>query len=128
MSVKRLIPKNKKADQSEDLVRCEIHQGSITAFTALTAIPAPAAAFTGRTLFTGTCHIDGEGPALELLAVEHLDGVGRFFRGGELDKGEAARFAGELVEHHVDGTHDTGLAKVVLQIVFKRLEGKIANK
>src|SRR5512138_3572589 len=40
--------------------------------------------------------VDLEGPALEVLAVQHGDGLGGLFTAGHLDEAEAPRFAAEL--------------------------------
>jgi hypothetical protein len=51
---------------------------------------ATAAAFTGRTLFTRARDVDREGPAAEVLTIEHFDGTFGLLGGGELDKRESA--------------------------------------
>src|SRR5207248_2461226 len=91
------------------------------AAAAFTAAIAPAAAttttatFTARGtiagLFARTGDIDGELTSLKILAVEHLDSFIGFFGRGQFNESKPAGFAGEFVQHQVDGGDDTGLGK-----------------
>ena len=70
--------------------------------------------------------VDRQRPAFHRLAVELGDcflGV-RF--GCHRDKGEAARFTGELILHQRDLLDWSRLSEKILQICFGRVEGKIS--
>ena len=90
-----------------------------------TAETAPAA---GRAFFARAGDVDGQGAATQFLAVQHFDGVLGFFGGTELDEGETAGTARELVEHQVDIDHHAGGAEVVLEVAFEGLERQIAHE
>jgi len=98
---------------------------TVTSVTAATTTTSSATA-AGRTIFARTGDIDGQGPTLEFLVVKHFDRLVGVFRAAHLDKREAARFAGEFVQHYVDRGHDAGLGEEILQIVVHRLVGKVA--
>jgi hypothetical protein len=55
-----------------------------------------------RTIFAWPSDIDGQGPPLEFLAVEHFDGFIGFINTGEFDESETAGLAREFIEHEVD--------------------------
>src|SRR5262245_38352539 len=60
--------------------------------------------------------------------MEHFHRFGGFFCCGHFHKGEAARLAGELVEHHVNGAHDTCGGEILLQVVVHGLVRKIPHE
>src|ERR1039458_7781028 len=73
--------------------------------TATIATAAAAAATTRRTVFTGPRFIDGQGAALKVFGVEHLDRLFGVFLGRHFDKGETAGAPRHPVLHDVD-RHD----------------------
>jgi hypothetical protein len=91
---------------------------------AATAAAAPAAA--GRAIFTGPRDVDGQLAALEFLVVKHFDGLVGVFCARHFHEGEAAGFAGELVQHHVNGSDNARLGEKILQIIVHCLVGKVA--
>jgi hypothetical protein len=105
---------------------------AIAATTTAAAIATTAAAITaaasttGRASFTGARFVHGQGPAFDRLAIELRDRLlGVCFR-CHRDKGEAARFAGELILHQRDLLNWSRLSEKILQIRFGRVEGKIS--
>jgi hypothetical protein len=60
--------------------------------------------------------------------MEQVHGTLGFFGRGELNEGETARAARELVEHEVDVQNDSGSGEVVLQVILHRLVGQIAHE
>jgi hypothetical protein len=96
-----------------------------TAETAATAA-SEATPTTGRTFLAWAGDVHGQGPATELLAVEHFDGLMGFFGTAEFDKGEAAGTARELVEHQVDVDHHASGAEVVLEVAFEGLKRQVS--
>lgn len=101
---------------------------SATAAVSAATTTTTEAAFTGRTLLAGAGNVDGERPAAEFLAMEQVHGPLGFFGRGELNEGETARAARELVEHEVDVQNDSGSGEVVLQVILHRLVGQIAHE
>src|SRR6266516_3615492 len=103
-----------------------------TAATAATsaAIFATTAASTAsaRTLFAWASDVDGEGAAVQLRAIQGVDGLLRLFRRAHRDEAESTRFARYAVHQQV-GLDDRAMRReVVLEIVFGGVEGKISNK
>jgi hypothetical protein len=97
-----------------------------TAVATAAATITTATSATGRASFTGARFVDRQWPAFYRLAIELGDcflGV-RF--GCHRDKGEAARFTGELVLHQRDLLDRPRLSEKILQICFGRVEGKIS--
>ena len=86
-----LIRDGSKTDRRKP-VRLQVGLGSVASVTlaataafasapiATTTTTTTAAAGTGRAFFTRTRDVDGQRPALKFLAVEHFDGLVRFFR------------------------------------------------
>jgi hypothetical protein len=74
--------------------------------TAATTTPIAAAATTataaGRTLFAGTSLVDSERTALEVLRMEHLDGLFRVLLGAHLDEREPSRTTCHAILHDVN--------------------------
>ncbi len=98
-----------------------------TAAIAATATTVTAAASaTGRASFTGSRFVHGQGPAFDRLAVEFRDRLLSICFRCHGDKGEAARFTGELVLHQRDLLHWSRLSEKILEIRFGRVEGKIS--
>jgi hypothetical protein len=94
------------------------------AATATTVTAAPSA--TRRASFAGARFVHGQGPAFHRLAIEFRDRLlGICFR-CHGDKGEAARFTGELILHQRDLLHWSRLSEKILEIRFGRVEGKIS--
>lgn len=87
-----------------------------------------ASSFTGSALFPWAGDVDREGAPADVLTVEHFDGALGFLRGRELDEGEAAGAARELVEHELDAQDGSSSSEVVLQVTLHRLVGQIAYK
>ena len=91
-------------------------------------IAATAAATAGRTLFTRTRFVDGQRTALEVLGMEHLDGLIRVLLGAHLDEGEAARPTRHAVLHDVNRHHHARLREMILQVILRRGEGEITDE
>src|SRR5208282_3665274 len=86
------------------------------------------AAAAGRTLFAGLGGIDGEGAAVNGLAVEGGGGFLGLLGGAHGDEGEPAGTAGGPVHHQV-GFQDGAMGgEGVLQVVFCGVEGKVSDK
>ena len=99
---------------------------TVATIAAAAAATAAAAAAAGRTIFTRPGDVHRQGASLKILVVEHFDGLVGFFGGGHFHEGEAAGFAGELVHHDVDGTDHTRRGEMILQVVVRRLIGKVS--
>ena len=91
------------------------------------AIPAAAAAATPaafttaaiaaaarRTLLARARFVDRQRTALEILLVEHFDGLVGVFLRSHFDEGEAAGTARHAVLHDVHGHHSSSLGEVIL--------------
>jgi hypothetical protein len=86
------------------------------------------AAAARRTFFARTRDVDGEGAAIEFLAVHRGNRLLCFLGRSHRDEREPARTAAYAVHHQV-GFHDCAVRREgVLQIVFGCFEGKISNK
>ena len=97
---------------------------AIPAAAAATAtIAAAAAAAARRTFFTRPRFIDGQGAALKVFGVEHLDRLFRVFLGGHFDKGKTAGTPRHPVLHDINRHHNARLREMILQVVFCRGEG-----
>jgi len=75
------------------------------AATATATAAAPISPFTtaaGRTFFAWTGFVDSEWTALEVLGMEHLNGLLRVLFGTHLDEREASRATRHAVLHDVD--------------------------
>jgi hypothetical protein len=99
-----------------------------TTATAATPIAAATAAAAGRTLFAGTSFVDSERTALEVLGMEHLNGLFRVLLGAHLNEGEPSRPTGHAVLHDVYGNHHARLREIILQVILRRGEGKITDE
>ena len=103
-----------------------------TVATATTAVAAAAttitaaASATGRASFTGPRFVHGQRPAFDRLTVELGDCLLGVRFGCHCDKGEAARFSGELILHQRDLLDWPRLSEKILEIRFGRVEGKIS--
>jgi hypothetical protein len=91
-------------------------------FAATATAPAPAA------FFARLGDIDGQSPAVNLLAVERADRRLRFIGRAHRDKTETARTTADAIHHQVGFEHGPMGRKSVLKIVFGGIEGKISNK
>jgi hypothetical protein len=100
-----------------------------TTTAAAAAVAATAtAATTTRTLFARAGDIDRQGTAVELGAVEGLNGLLGFFGGAHGDEAEAAGFAAHPVHHQV-GLNDGAVGgERVLEVVLSGVEGKVSYK
>jgi len=102
---------------------------TIAIATATTATPAlvaatPAAA-PARALFARTRFVDRESAALEVLLVEHFNGLISFSLRAHLDEGEAAGTAGRPILHDVDRHDRASLGEIVLEVVFGGVIGEV---
>jgi hypothetical protein len=95
-----------------------------TTTTTVTATSAATAA--GGPGFTWARFIHGQGAAFNRLAIEFRDGLLGVRIRCHRDKGEAARFAGELILHQRDLLDRSRLSEKILKICFGRVEGKIS--
>jgi hypothetical protein len=96
------------------------------ATTAAAVTATAAASTTGRASFTGARFVHGQRPALDRLAIEFRDCLLSVCFRCHGDKGEAARFTGELILHQRDLLHWPRLSEKILKIRFGRVEGKIS--
>jgi hypothetical protein len=108
---------------------------TVAAATATTAAPsstittAAAATSTARgTIFTGPSFVDRQRTALEVFGMEHLNGLLGVLFGSHLDKGETAGTARHSVLHDINRHDNSGLREIILQVVFRRREGKITDE
>src|SRR5689334_15905356 len=104
---------------------------TVAAIPAVSTVAAAAAAaatsaLPGRTFLARARDVDRQRTALEFLVMEHFHGLVRLVRGGHFDEGEAAGFAGELVEHDVHGCDNAGLGEIILQVVVHGLVGEVS--
>jgi len=98
-------------------------------FATVTAVAATGETIVaGRAFFTRTRDIDRDLAALKILVMELGNGFLGVFRGGVFHEGETARTAGHLVHHQVDSGHCSRLGEIVLQVIFPRLEGQVADE
>ncbi len=72
--------------------------------------------------------IDRQGPALKFFIMELFNRLVGFLGRGELNESEPARPAGHFIQHQVDGSDNTGLREIILQIIFHGLVGEIADE
>lgn len=110
---------------------CKEHEGRRTLAPvpiSATATATAATPSTGRSFFTGPGFIDREGPALEVLLVEHSDCLARIFLRSHFDEGEATRPTGGTVLHNIDRDHPACLSEVILQIIFCCGERQVTNE
>src|SRR2546427_4622871 len=63
---------------------------------------APGVGPAGRAFLLWARDIDGERPPLKFFVMKLFDGLAGVFRRGELDESEAARFAGDFIQHQID--------------------------
>src|SRR6266568_5143381 len=101
---------------------------AITATATSAAKFATATAASARTLFARASDVDGEGAAVQLRAIQGVDGLLRLFGRAHRDEAEPTRFTRHAVHHQV-GLDDRPVRREgVLEIVFGGVEGKISNK
>ena len=105
---------------------------AITATATATATSAAELATTAsasaRTLLARASDVDGERPAVQLRAIQGVDGLLGLFGRAHGDESEPTRFARHAVHHQV-GLDDRPVRREgVLEIVFGGVEGKISNK
>src|SRR6266568_8897387 len=101
---------------------------AITATATSAAKFATATAASARTLFARASDVDGEGAAVQLRAIQGVDGLLRLFRRAHRDEAEPTRFTRYAVHQQV-GLDDRAVGREgVLEIVFGGVEGKVSNK
>jgi hypothetical protein len=93
---------------------------------ATTTITTAASAAAWRPSLTRACFVHGQRTAFHRLAIEFRDRLLRIRFRRHRDKGEAARFAGELILHQRDLLDWSRLSEKILKIGFGRVEGKIS--
>jgi len=102
-------------------------------FATATATPA-AAIFTAtataatRTLFAGSGDVHREGPAVDGLAVQGLDGFLRLFRRAHGDERKPARTTCGPVHHQIGFDYRAVRREGVVQVVFRSVVGQVAYK
>src|SRR5689334_1052039 len=93
-----------------------------TVTTAATEIPPRAAAAAGRAILTRAGNVDRQGATGQFLAVQRVNGLLGFLRGGHGNEGETPGTAGGPVHHEV-GFDDCAVSREgVLQVVFSDVE------
>jgi hypothetical protein len=97
---------------------------------ATTTITAAATATTAarRTIFAGPGFIDGQGPALEVLGMEHLNSLLSVLFRGHFDEGKTTGTACHPVLHDINRHYNAGLREIILQVIFRRGEGEITDE
>jgi len=84
------------------------------------------AATTAAAFFAGTRFIHREGTAMEVFAIEKLDGFLGFLGGSHGDEGEATGFAGHAVLHEGGFRDGAGLLEEIFKFEFEGLKREIA--
>src|SRR5262249_42012054 len=92
-----------------------------------TARVAVAAAGAGSARLAGLGLIDRQGPALERLVIERLDGRLGLVRGGHLNEAEAAGAAGIAVHDDLGPSHGAVALEELQQVVGRAAPGEIAH-
>jgi hypothetical protein len=95
-----------------------------TTAAAATVSTTTAAAFA---LFHGTRFIDGEGAAVDFLAMKFGNGRLRFFGGAHFDKAETTGTTGDAIIDHLHPGDIARLGKEIGQVVFRHAEGQVAH-
>ena len=95
--------------------------------TTVATVATVATAGARRTIFTGAGDIHGERSAIDIFAIERLDGRIRRFLGFHGDKPEAARAAGEFVLYHIHFHHRAMRGEEALDLLLGCIEGKISD-
>ena len=75
----------------------------------------------------GSCLVDRQRAAAEIVLVELRNRLLRFLVGSHLDKREAARASGGHIAHDAHGLHIAGLTEQLLQLGFADCVGEIAD-
>ena len=97
-------------------------------FTARSTAAAATAATAWRTVFTGTCNVDGQCAAVQLFTIQCVNGSLSLFGRAHGDETKTAGTAANAVHHQV-GFHDSAVRREgVLQVVLGGVEGKISHK
>ena len=94
----------------------------------MTMAPAAEAVLARRTILARAGNIHGDLAALKILVVEHFNRLLRLFRRGEFDERKAAGTAGHLVHHQVARCDCARLGEVILEVIFARLKGQVADE
>jgi hypothetical protein len=104
---------------------------TFTAATATTAAVSTAATATTTAaafaLFHGTRFIDGQGSAIDFLAMKFGNSGLRFFRGAHFHESETTGTARDAVVNHLDPGDVARLGKEIGQVVFCHAKGQIAH-
>jgi hypothetical protein len=101
-----------------------VSAAATTTTTAAATVSATTAAFA---LFHGTRFVDGEGAAVDFLAMELGNGRLGFFGGAHFDKAETAGTAGDAVVDHLHPGDIARLSKEIGQVVFRHAKGQVAH-
>jgi hypothetical protein len=81
-----------------------------------------------RTVGLRACDVHNDRATLEIIVIEHLDGLLRFFVRGHFDEAKAAAAAGHLIHHDGSGCHRAGLAEVLSQLLISNGERQAADE
>src|SRR5687767_14320454 len=100
---------------------------AVTAAATTVAATATAAVTTTAAISSGASLVNRQIAAVEVLAVELLDGCSRFFRSRHLDKAETSRATGHAIFYDLSRFNVTRLGKVLAQIIAGRLEREISH-
>ena len=92
----------------------------------LGSVPAAEPVAAPGTLLTRPGLVDVHGAAVQLTAIQRLDGFGCIVAAGHLDKREAARLAGVTVTHDADPFDRAVGGKCSLKLIFRGLVGKVS--
>jgi hypothetical protein len=98
-----------------------------TEFTARTTAAAARTAGAG-TIFLGTRDVHGQGAIIELGAIQSLDGFLGFLGGGHGYKSESAGTPSHAIHHQIGFENGAMGAERFMEIILRRIEGKISNK
>ena len=100
-----------------------------TTAAATTAVATTAAAAgAGRTIFTRARFVNRQRPAIDLFAVERLNGGIGSFLGFHTDKREAARATAEFVLDYINFRDRAVSGEEVLELFLGGVEGKVSDK
>src|SRR5207253_1555040 len=94
---------------------------------AATTVPAESSAAPESTLGLRPRLVHRQTASTQLVAVELVRCLLRFFVSCHFDERKAARAAGSRIAHHAHGFHGAGAAKQLLQLRFARRVRQIAD-
>jgi hypothetical protein len=107
-----------------------ISAATITTISAASATTAPTISATATAAFTGfhrARFIDGQGAAVDFLAVEFRDGRLGLFRRTHFHETKTAGTSRHAIVDHLHPRNIARLGKEIGQVIFRHAEGQIAH-